>query len=154
MRHNIPVGSCLLACLLREAETEQLDRVLKMAGGKSTEIAKLAIARLQRTLKGPNYEPGQISITIDLINAFSRKRDHPLRHALLSANVIWVMTGALVKLSVLVNTAPDPAFLDSMASGFGYLRNCLESTDGFTWVNQAVGAGFLQAFLPVGHLLN
>ncbi len=64
----------------------------------------------------------------------------------MSANVIWVVSGALVKLSVLVNTSRDPGFLDPMVSAFGYLRNCLESTDGFTWINQAIGAGFLQAF--------
>lgn len=145
-RINSPVGTCLLGCLLREAKAEQLDRVLKMTNGKATEVAKLSIARLQRSLKGPNYEPSAVSMYLDLINAFSRQRDHPLRHALLSANVIWVVSGALVKLSVLVNTSRDPGFLDPMVSAFGYLRNCLESTDGFTWINQAIGAGFLQAF--------
>ena len=143
---NAPAGTCLLGCLLREAKTEQLDRVLKAVGGKATEVAKLSIARLQRSLKGPDYIPAPISMYLDLLNSFSREAEHPLRHALLSANVISVVSGALVKLSVLVNTSRDPAFLDTMISAFGYLRNCLESTDGFTWINQAIGAGFLQAF--------
>ena len=145
-RIDIPAGTCLFACLLREAGATQLDRVLQAVGGKGTEIAKLALTRLQRTLKGPNYHPNHISMHIDLVNALSRPRDHPLRHALLSANVIWIISGALVKIAVLLNTSRDPGFIDPMVGGFGYLRNCLESTDGFTWVSQAIGAGLLQAY--------
>ncbi|KAI0751907.1 hypothetical protein C8Q80DRAFT_1269066 [Daedaleopsis nitida] len=143
-----PVGTCLLGCLLREAGPEQLDRVLKMAGGKASEVAKLAISRLQRALKASdlNAEPSVVSMYLDVINSFSRVRGHALRHALLSANVIWVVSGALVRISVFVNTSRDRGWIDPMIGAFGYLRNCLESTDGFTWVAQAIGAGFLQAF--------
>ncbi|TFK80133.1 hypothetical protein K466DRAFT_667821, partial [Polyporus arcularius HHB13444] len=145
-RIDIPVGTCLFGCLLREAGAKQLDRVLKVVGGKAKEVAKLAITRLQRTLKGPEYHPNHISMHIDLVNSLSRPRDHPLRHALLSANVIWVISGALVKISVLMNTTRNVDYMDPMLGGFGYLRNCLESTDGFTWVTQAIDAGFLQAY--------
>ncbi|KAH9887647.1 hypothetical protein C8Q73DRAFT_207746 [Cubamyces lactineus] len=140
-----PAGTCVLGNLLKFANREALDRVLRIAGGKADEVAKLALARLQRALKGPTYNATHITIYMDFINSISRVPSHPLRHALLSANVIWVITNALTKISVLVHTSPDPSILDAMISGFGYLRNCLESTEGFTWVAQSVSAGLLQA---------
>ncbi|KAI0368385.1 hypothetical protein BV20DRAFT_459675 [Pilatotrama ljubarskyi] len=142
---DAPAGTCVLGNLLKFADKEALDRVLRMAGDKADEVAKLSLARLQRALKGPSYNATHLTIYMDFINSISRVRSHPLRHALLSANVIWIITNALVKISVLVNTSPDPAFLDAMVSGFGYLCNCLESTEGFTWVAQSVSAGLLQA---------
>ena len=111
---------------------------MQAAGGKATEIAKLALARLQRTLREPQLIPSNVSMRIDLINALSRSRDHALRNALLAANVMPAITRALVKISLALNVSPDPAFLDPMIAGLGYLRNCLESSDGFTWVAQAI----------------
>ncbi|KAI0352454.1 hypothetical protein OH77DRAFT_1513235 [Trametes cingulata] len=142
---DAPAGTCVLGNLLKFADKEALNRVLRMAGDKAEEVAKLAIARLQRALKGPSYNPTHLTIYMDFINSISRVRSHPLRHALLSANIIWIITNALVKISIFVNTSPDPTYLDAMVSGFGYLCNCLESTEGFTWVAQSVSAGLLQA---------
>ncbi|KAI9059087.1 hypothetical protein FKP32DRAFT_1188172 [Trametes sanguinea] len=140
-----PAGTCVLGNMLKFADKDALNRVLRVAGGKAGEVAKLSIARLQRALKGPEYNAMHITIYMDFINSISRVASHPLRHALLGANIIWVVTTALTKISVLVHTSRDPGFLTSMVSAFGYLRNCLESTEGFTWVAQSVGAGLLQA---------
>ncbi|KAH8079436.1 hypothetical protein BXZ70DRAFT_996345 [Cristinia sonorae] len=142
----IHVGSCALGELLKMAKKPELDRMLKAKGGKADEIAKLSMTRLKTALKSPQPNAASLMIYMDFINSLSRVYSHPLRRALLSANVIWVFTGALVKLSVLVNTANNQDYIDAMVSGFGYLRNCLESSDGFTWVSQSVGAGLLPAF--------
>lgn len=142
---DAPAGSCVLGNLLKFANKETLDRVLRMTGNKADEVAKLALARFQGALKGRQLNATHLTIYMDFLNSISRVSAHPLRHALLSANVIWIVTAALVQLSVTVNISPDPGFLDAMISGFGYLRNCLESTDGFTWVAQSVNAGLLQA---------
>ncbi|CDO69474.1 hypothetical protein BN946_scf184817.g34 [Trametes cinnabarina] len=140
-----PAGTCVLGNMLKFADKEALNRVLRVSGGKTDELAKLAIARLQRALKGPAYNPVHITIYMDFINSISRVASHPLRHALLSANIIWIVTTALTKISVLVHTSKDDGWLTAMVSAFGYLRNCLESTEGFTWIAQSVGAGLLQA---------
>ncbi|KAI0333380.1 hypothetical protein GY45DRAFT_298851 [Cubamyces sp. BRFM 1775] len=92
--------TCVLGNLLKFANREALDR---------------------RALKGPAYNDTHITIYMDFINSISRVPSHSLRHALLSAKVIWVVTN----ISDLVHTPPDPAILDAMLSGFGYPRNCL-----------------------------
>ena len=140
-----PVATCLFQCLLRDASEETLDRVVRAAGGKATDVAKLCLMRLQRILKASTYNAAHLSINVDLINNLCRRGNHPMRHAMLGANAIHAIAGALVKLSVLVNTSPDPECLDAMVASLGYLRNCLQSTDGFTWVSQAVSAGLLGA---------
>ncbi|KAF7799425.1 hypothetical protein EIP86_010660 [Pleurotus ostreatoroseus] len=143
---SVPVGTCVLGNLLKYAEFDTLQRVLKVTGSKSDEVAKLAISRLCSTLQAPKLNATHLVIHMDFINSLSRSYKHAFRNALLSANVIWNITKALVKISTVVNTTQDLAFLDAMVSGFGYLYNCLESSDGFTWVTQAIRAGLLTAF--------
>lgn len=143
---NIPVGTCVLGNLLKYAEFNTLQRVLKVTNSKSEEVAKLALSRLRGALQAPKLNASHLVIHMDFINSLSRSYKHAFRNALLSANVIWNITNALVKISAIINTTKDLAFLDAMVSGFGYLYNCLESTDGFTWATQAIRAGLLQAF--------
>jgi len=47
----------------------------------------------------------------------------------------------------MVNDGGHLGLLDVLVASFGYLSNCLESTDGFTWVIQSVKAGLLTAFV-------
>ncbi|THH33240.1 hypothetical protein EUX98_g1007 [Antrodiella citrinella] len=143
---TIPAASCILWNLLKLAKAPELDRMLKAAGGKAREVAKLSLTRLKDVLKAPQLSSTHLMMHLDFLNSVSRVPSHPIRRAPFGANVIWIVTGALVKLSVLVNTSPDLGFLDAMVAGFGYLSNCLESTDGFTWVSQAIGAGLLPAY--------
>ncbi|TFY60980.1 hypothetical protein EVJ58_g4795 [Rhodofomes roseus] len=144
---NAPAGTCCLSSLLKMAKKEQLDRVLKMAGGKADEIAKLSLARVKTALKARPINGTHLTMHLDFINALSREASHPLRHALLGANVIWIVTNALTTISIQVNLSRDLSFLDAMVSAFGYIANCLDSTDGFTWVSQSIGAGLLTSFV-------
>jgi len=132
---------------LKKAKKEQLDRVLKMAGGKAAEIAKLSLSRLKTALKASPVNGTHLTMYLDFINSLSREPEHPLRHALLGANVIWIVTSALTTISIQVNLGRDLAFLDAMVAALGYLTNCLDSTDGFTWVSQSIGAGLLTSFV-------
>lgn len=118
---DAPVGTCVLGNLLKHATSAQLDRVLKMTGGKADEIAKLAISHLRGALTMRPVNATRLVIYLDFINSLSRVGTHPLRYALLGANVIWYVTNALVTISILVNTTSDPVFLNAMMSGFCYL---------------------------------
>ncbi|THH02693.1 hypothetical protein EW026_g228 [Hermanssonia centrifuga] len=144
---NVPAGSCVLGNLLKYAEYDTLERVLKVTGRNSDEVAKLAVGRLKRAVAASPLIGQHLTIYVDFICSLSRSSKHAFRNALLSANVIWNITTALVKISTVINATRDLSFLDAMVSGFGYLYNCLESSDGFTWVSQAIGAGLLQAFV-------
>ncbi|TCD64726.1 hypothetical protein EIP91_003682 [Steccherinum ochraceum] len=142
---DAPVGTCALGTMLQAAKKAELDRVLKAKGGKAGEVAKLALERLKGAVKETQPNPAHLTMYLDFINSISRQPTHALRRALLSGNVIWHVTGALVKISVLVNTSRTPGFVDAMVSAFGYLRNCLESSDGFTWISMSIGAGLIPA---------
>lgn len=144
---NAPAGTCLLGSALKLAEKEHLDMVLKAAGGKADEIAKLSIARIKSTLKARPVNGTHLTMYIDFVNSLSRVVDHPLRYALLGAHAIWIVTNALTTIAIQVNLGRDLSFLDAMLSAFGYLANCLDSTDGFTWVSQSIGAGLLTAYV-------
>ncbi|EED85758.1 predicted protein [Postia placenta Mad-698-R] len=85
---DAPVGTCVLGNLLKHATSAQLDRVLKMTGGKADEIAKLAISRLRGALTTRPVNATRLVIYLDFINSLSRVGTHPLRYALLGANVI------------------------------------------------------------------
>lgn len=146
-RLDSPAGTSFLGRLLNPAKKEHLDRVLKVAGGKADEIAKLSLTRIRSALKARPVNGTHLTMYIDLINSLSRIVDHPLRYALLGANVIWVVTNALTTIAIQVNLGRDLSFLDAMVSAFGYLANCLDSTDGFTWVSQSIGAGLLTAYV-------
>ncbi|CCL98940.1 uncharacterized protein FIBRA_00947 [Fibroporia radiculosa] len=88
---DAPMGTCVLGNILKLATRDQLNRVLRMANGKADEIAKLAISRLRNASKAPKVNPIHLSMYLDMINSLSRVPDHPLRYALLGANVIWVL---------------------------------------------------------------
>ncbi|OSX68033.1 hypothetical protein POSPLADRAFT_1043193 [Postia placenta MAD-698-R-SB12] len=85
---DAPVGTCVLGNLLKHATSAQLDRVLKMTGGKADEIAKLAISHLRGALTMRPVNATRLVIYLDFINSLSRVGTHPLRYALLGANVI------------------------------------------------------------------
>lgn len=143
---SLPPGTSLLNSLLKTATYDTLDQVLKISGKKADAVAKLALTRLRNAMKSKAPNGGYVTMYIDFLNMISRSPKHPFRHALLGANVVWTVTSNLCKIGTILNDTGDLAFVDAMVAGFGYLFNCLESTDGFTWVNQALGTGLLQAF--------
>ena len=125
---------------------EHLDRVLAAVNGKADAITKIAIARLKRVLDARPLNPTCLDAQLSAINALSIMHLHPLRHAFLGANIIWHATSALGPISTDMATSHDPMFLDAMSTAFLIVYNHLDSTDGFTWVSQAVGAGLLTYF--------
>ena len=155
LQANIPPGTCLLHSLLKYATNDSLKRVHNATGQNATLVAKLAVTRIKNTCKSKKLNAGYLMMYIDLVNSLGRSNNwYIFRNALLSANVIWAVTSALVKIGNVINSSDDLTLVDSMVAGFGYLYNHLEATDGFTWVSQAIGAGLLQAFCDCSPKLN
>lgn len=144
---DIPVGTAALDSILRVADRPTLDKVLKTAGGKPDQVAQLALTRLRTEGHKIQIEGFRTAVYTDILCQFSRPARHPLRHAILIAGGIPTVTKILVTVSSQINSTGNPMLLDAVVALFGYLRNCLESTDGFTWVSQSVQAGLLTAFV-------
>lgn len=144
---EIPVCTAALECLLRMAKPSTHDRTLRALGCKPDKVAKLALIRLLTEGHKQRINGYKAAIYVDIINQLSRHSNHPLRNALLIANSIGTVTKTLVLLSTQINATGNAMLLDPIVASFGYLRNCLESTDGFTWVSQSIQAGLLTAFV-------
>jgi hypothetical protein len=144
---DIPVNTACLDSLLRMAEPPTLDRALKAAGGKPDQVAKLALTRLQTEAQKPQIGGFRVAVYADILSQFSRSPTHPLRHSILIGGAMSTVTKTLVTVASQINSTNRPILLDAIVALFGYLRNCLESTDGFTWVTQSVQAGLLMAFV-------
>ncbi|RDB14658.1 hypothetical protein Hypma_016492 [Hypsizygus marmoreus] len=145
---DIPSASAALDTLLRDDTQAALDRVLAAAGGEPDNIVQLSLSRLRTSVNGPGIrDPAKTAIYLDLIGHLSRGQRHPLRHAFLHANTITLCTKVALSASQLLNQGGPPGLLDVMVASFGYLANYLESTEGFTWVTQAIQAGLLTAFV-------
>ncbi|KAF8887152.1 hypothetical protein BD779DRAFT_1528356 [Infundibulicybe gibba] len=120
---NIPSGSASLDSLLKSYRVPSLlDRVVESAGAHTV-------------------------ICLDLIGHLSWESKHALRYAFLNSNIIATSTKLILTVSKLLHAGGNTSLLAVMVSAFGYLSNCLESTDGFTWVTQSLNAGLLLAFI-------
>ncbi|KAK0469609.1 uncharacterized protein EV420DRAFT_1495591 [Desarmillaria tabescens] len=154
---GLPTASACLDALLSDGVGDCLDRVVKAGGGNADSIAQLAVSRLKTAINNAQMNHTAIVIYLDLIGHLCRKPRHPLRHAFLNLNIIPMFTKiALNALKMLNERAPD-IMLDVMVSSMCFMFNCLESTDGFTWVIQAVNAGLLTAWVdssPYFHRLH
>ncbi|KIM77726.1 hypothetical protein PILCRDRAFT_11814 [Piloderma croceum F 1598] len=144
---EVPVGTAALDSLLRVADSQTLDRTLKAAGGKADQLAKLALMRLYTEGQKPQISGCKAAVYADLLSQLSRSLEHQLRHALLGASAISTVTKTLVAVSSQIGSHGNPELLDAIIALFGYLTNCLESTDGFTWITQSVQTGLLKAFV-------
>ena len=144
---EVPVGTAALDALLRMAEHPTLDRALKTAGGKPDQVAKLALGRLCTEGREAEISGIRMSVYTDILCQFSRSARHTLRHAILIAGAISTVTKTLGIVTSQINSTGNPTLLDAIVALFGYLRNCLESSDGFTWISQSVQAGLLTAFV-------
>ncbi|KAJ7456763.1 hypothetical protein B0H11DRAFT_2160931 [Mycena galericulata] len=141
---DVPFPAAALEALLLNPAAA--DRALAAAGGKSEAVAKLAMARARRALSVTPLDPVPIAIHFNLLNHLSRGWDHPLRYALLQAGVIPLCTRAAGTLGRALSAGENPALLQGLVSAFGYLANCLDSTEGFTWVTQSVAADLMLSF--------
>lgn len=142
---GIRINSCALMALLKNSEPQTLDRTLQAAGGDAKLVAKLALNRMhkecQQTVIG---DPA--AICGDLLNQLSRHHLHPISNALLVENSITEVTKALLTTAKQLN-AGQFLPINFMGSAFIYLCNCIEYTDGFSWVSQSIQAGLLLAFV-------
>ncbi|KAJ7022650.1 hypothetical protein C8F04DRAFT_1137345 [Mycena alexandri] len=145
---SIPAPAAALDALL--VDRAAADRALAAVAGKSELIVKTAISRTRNALACSPLDPTQITIYIDLLNDFSYGRHHPLRYGLLQAGVIQLCTKGAGTLVRALNAGGSPDLLNGIISAFGYLANCLESTEGFTWVTQCLASDFLAAFADLG----
>jgi hypothetical protein len=144
---EVPVGTAALDSLLSVADSPTLDRTLKAAGAKADQLAKLALMRLSTEGQKPQISGCKAAVYADLLSQLSRSPEHQLRHAILGASAISTVTKTLVAVSSQIDSSANPERLDAIIALFGYLRNCLESTDGFTWITQSVQTGLLKAFV-------
>lgn len=132
---NIPTGSAALDSLLHMATTADLDRVISAVGGKPDVVVQMALSRLRGSTKQDQIQAIPATIFADLVNHLSRVPDHPLRYAFLhTSKAIQVMTKIVLNVSTVINDPGRTDLLNLMVTSFGYLANCLESTEGFTYV--------------------
>lgn len=155
---DIPSASAVLDSLLRNEDYEENkgsrekpDRFLKAAGGSAKNVARLMMSRMKTVMSGPRQQAheNRTAIYLDLIGHMSMLRTHPLRHAFLSAGIIETCVKAALAATKQLNGAGSPDGGDlfgPLVASLGYLVNCIESTDGFSWIIQAVKAGLLIAF--------
>ncbi|KAJ7133445.1 hypothetical protein C8R44DRAFT_23723 [Mycena epipterygia] len=139
-----PTLAAALDALLVDRSTT--DRALAAGGGKADAIAKVAMSRAKNAITCTPLDPTQIAIYFDLLSHFSRGWDHPLRYALLQAGVIPLCTRTAGMLGRALSAGGSPGLIDGFVSAFGYLANCHESTEGFTWVVQSVAADLFLTF--------
>ncbi|KAJ7094703.1 hypothetical protein B0H15DRAFT_830575 [Mycena belliarum] len=141
---NVPSGAAALAAIL--VDSSAVDRALATAGGALDAIVKPAMGRARNALAHTPLQSAPVTIYLDLLGHLSRAWDHPLRYALLHAGAIPLCTRAAGSFARVLNAGGDPELLHAAVAAFMYLANCLESTDGFTWVLQSIAADVLLAF--------
>lgn len=139
-------GTYLMCSLIEDASFDNLQFVNKAAEENALLVAGLAIRHTRNALMAPQVHGHRFATHIELLSRFSRYPEHPFRHALLNKNVFSLITSALAKLAKILDSDNDPTLITAMISCFHYLHDYLESTDGFTWVAQAIRTGLLRAF--------
>jgi hypothetical protein len=146
---DIPTASAALDALLKDANGPALNRVVAAAGGNTNNVVQFMLSRLRTSINSTRPYDSPTVVYLDLVGHLSRDPDHALRHAFLGSDTIVLCTKIALAVSKLLNTGTGGPLilLDTMVAAFGYLTNCLESTDGFTWVSQSIQAGLLTAFV-------
>lgn len=148
----VPTASAAFERLLRKTDKSLLNRVVRDQGAKK--ISDTAIARYKDKISKPKMTPPRGAVFSDVLNQLSRSPEHVLRHNLLVRGVVqWEVKGALAACQQLERFR-DPGHIDTAVASLGYLGNCLESSDGFTWVTQAIRAGLLNAFVECSPYLD
>ncbi|CAK5266463.1 unnamed protein product, partial [Mycena citricolor] len=142
---DIPCVAAAFDALLIDVDCA--DRVKRAVGGKSSAkvVAKLVVTRTKAALARPQLDPVELQIYLDIFSHLARGEQHPLRHALLAAGAIPLCTQAALTLARALDAGGPPDLLGGVVAGFGFLANCLHSTEGFTWVIQALHADLLLA---------
>ncbi|KAF7969363.1 hypothetical protein HWV62_27486 [Athelia sp. TMB] len=144
---DLPLPTMALDSLLRSPDETQLNRAMSASGDKPDIMAKLIIKRVKAEMDKPDIDPSRAMVFVDTLCKLSRCANHPLRHACLAQNAIGTVTKGLHALIRQQHNQQTDLLFPAIVGSFGYLFNCLESTDGFTWVSQSIRAGLLLALV-------
>ncbi|KAG9220371.1 hypothetical protein CCMSSC00406_0006636 [Pleurotus cornucopiae] len=152
---NHPNAAATLDSMLHEAEDVwgTLDRVVATANGDAERIARVALSRLRTAANGPGFETPIGGAALNLMCRLCRRRGHPLLYAFLHHNAIATVTKVAASAARAYMKTGNDGVIPALVGSFGFVANCLESTDGFTWVTIAMQSGLIQAFLEVSILL-
>ncbi|KAF4599144.1 hypothetical protein EYR40_006234 [Pleurotus pulmonarius] len=152
---NHPNAAATLDSMLHEAEdvSGTLDRVVATANGDAERIARVTLSRLRIAVNGPGFETTIGGVALNLMCRLCRRRGHPLLYAFLHHNAIAAATKVAASSARAYMKTGNDGVIPALISSFGFVANCLESTDGFTWVTVAMQSGLIQAFLEVSILL-
>ncbi|KAF7427888.1 hypothetical protein PC9H_007105 [Pleurotus ostreatus] len=152
---NHPNAAATLDSMLHEAEDVwgTLDRVVATANGDAERIARVALSRLRTAVNGPGFETPIGGAALNLMCRLCRRRGHPLLYAFLHHNAIATVTKVAASAARSYMKTGNDGVIPALVGSFGFVANCLESTDGFTWVTIAMQSGLIQAFLEVSILL-
>lgn len=143
--NQVPTASAALYTLLM-GNSNLIDRVVQAAGGNPNNVVNLALSRLRSAVKAGRIHEPCISVYLHLIAQLSQAA-HQLHDLFLGADIIVQCTTIALNTSKSLNAGGPSSLLDSIIAAFRFLKHYLESTDGFTWVSQAVQAGLLTAFV-------
>lgn len=150
-RFDMPVASALLDAFLKK-ETygpgqadNDANTVVIAAGGSAPNIAKLAMVKLRAAANAPKWDEKRLTIFLDLIGHFCVSRSHQLRNSFLGLKAIGFCAKIAVQAANLKNLGGPEMLLAVYVAALGFIRNCVQSTDGFSWVIQAIKGGFLIA---------
>jgi len=151
-----------------------LDRVVTAAGGSVNSVIHLVLTRLKGVTSSPAISTPHSAIYLDLLGHLSRGPTHPLRMGFLSEGAISMCTKLAVKFCGLLDRSlgespathahigfggpddslhsqssltPKDNLLGGLVASLGYLTNYIESSDGFSWVSNALSAGLLNAWV-------
>ncbi|KAJ7160279.1 hypothetical protein C8R46DRAFT_1001507 [Mycena filopes] len=122
------------------------ERAVAAGGGNTELIVKLAMSRTRKALARSPIDAPAIAMYVSVMNRLVLDRDRPLRHAFLQAGAIQLCTKVAGTLARTLNAGGNLEFIDGIVSALGFLGNCLESTEGFTWVTQSLNADLLVAW--------
>lgn len=128
-----------------------LDSIVRFAGGELSKIASCSLARI-RTNLAQQPEPDWTSLNGDVVIVMLLSVCHipELRHAYLSQGSVTVITKAMVRISVHGLSSSNIDELTScLVVCMTYLQTPMITTDGFTWVLQALEAHILPTLLSV-----
>lgn len=148
---NLFSVSKILQPFVTEPQPGWIQTVIKAAGGTVGDVASIALKHVNASLNAS--ELNERLFVADMFILAGLSHENPsVTNAFLSRNSIFVITTCLTRLT----TTPKPKNMSKMDSDdmreclnvcYHYLEDYIRSTDGVTWVKQAIDSGLLQAMV-------
>ncbi|KIJ45859.1 hypothetical protein M422DRAFT_226924 [Sphaerobolus stellatus SS14] len=146
-------GHSLLGNLLRDwnsVREDDLDKIMKVTKGRPNVIARLAITRLKSAINSADLAQERVKSCLKMICTLASLPSHNIQFAFLDAGIVPICTKIGLK-AIRAYTSRGTSTLVGIAStAIQCLDNCLEATDGFTWVCQSVEAGLMPFIIACG----